>query len=84
MTEYMYKGFKIVYKTVYEQETNLFKAQGYVMSYLDKELSVFQKFQTVNISDTIVDKEIQKLIENYIDFEWKEYKVCADIQVKSI
>ena len=83
MAEYMYKGFKIVYQTGFEQATNLFKADGCIMSYRDKKLSASQKFHTENISDSIVDKEIQKLIENYIDFEWKEFKVCSDIQVKN-
>lgn len=75
MAQYIYKGFKVFYdiKPV-SGSTNLYKADGYVVCCLDKKgLTPPQKFHTEYRTKTEVQNEIRRLLENYVDFEWKEF-----------
>ncbi|CDZ76099.1 hypothetical protein BN59_00363 [Legionella massiliensis] len=75
MTEYDYKSFKIHYE-IHPDKTkkNLYTADGYICCTLDQGVPVLpRQFHTEYITRDGVQKEIRKLIENYIDFEWQEF-----------
>lgn len=75
MIEYIYKGFKISYKVVSGSiEKQLFKADGSLTYLLDTPKSFKpQKFHTEYSSHAGAEHEIKKLLENYIDFELKNF-----------
>lgn len=75
MAEYAYKGFKIYYEvTPSKTVQGLYQATGYVMCSVHEQApTLSQKFQTEYPTKIGVRKEIKKLIETYIDFEWKEF-----------
>ena len=73
--EYIYKGFKISYDVMpsgVEQQT--FKADG-SLTYLLNMPKTFppQKFHTEYSSFAGAEHEIKKLLENYVDFELKNF-----------
>lgn len=74
MTEYVHKGFKISY-AIKPLENGLYQAHGYVVCQVDEDggPSLTQKFRTEYPTKHGVEKEIKKIIEKYIDFEWKEF-----------
>ena len=75
MIEYIYKGFKISYHiATADSATNIFKADGSV-SYLLNMPKSFRptKFHTEHSTQTGAEHEIKKLLENYVDFELKNY-----------
>lgn len=75
MTVYNYKKFKIHYNIQGDKtKKNLYTADGYVLCSPDQEdTDLKQCFHTEYTTREGVQKEIKRLIENYIDFEWKEF-----------
>jgi len=74
MTEYVYKGFKVYYEVALVEESNSYGACGHVVSFLDKDgLCLTEKFQTVSTKKDEAQREIKKLIEDYIDFEYEQF-----------
>ncbi|WP_133127633.1 hypothetical protein [Legionella nagasakiensis] len=77
MTEYIYRGFKISYKiitTEIEQNLNLYKADGTVTYLLSRPKSFLPvKFHTEYDTYAGAEHEIKKLLENYVDFELKNF-----------
>lgn len=76
MPEYVYKGFKIHYeiKSVQQSDENLYEAYGYVVNDMEGHaLLSSQKFHTVFPTKVGVQHQIKKIIEDYIDFEWREF-----------
>jgi hypothetical protein len=73
--EYIYKGFKISYKIARaELEKNTYKADGSV-SYLLNMPKTFapKKFHTEYDTHAGAEHEIKKLLENYVNFELKNF-----------
>jgi len=73
--EYIYKGFKISYNvTTTAHSKTTFKADG-ALTYLLNMPENFppQKFHTEDNSYNGAEHEIRKLLENYIDFELKNF-----------
>lgn len=75
MTEYDYKGFTIVYKiSAAKKNSNLFQAEGYARCSVDQNNPApSKKFHTEYPSQAGVKAEIKKLVEHYVDFEWKKF-----------
>ncbi|HGK6671919.1 TPA: hypothetical protein ACPSKE_001997 [Legionella feeleii] len=74
MTEYTSKGFKVCYD-IKPTESNLYRAEGEVFFY-NKDSSdpcLLQKFHTEHPTKTGAQTEIKRLIDDYIDFEWRKY-----------
>ncbi len=73
MIEYIYKGFKLSY-TILPTEHTSFRADG-ALTYLLKQSICFKpkKFCTEYPSSTGAEHEIKKLLENYVNFELKNY-----------
>lgn len=79
MSEYQYKGFHIRYEIKPVNSTSpLYLADGCINRY--KQKGVGQKFHTENTSFASAKRDLTKLIEDYIDFEWKEFHACADLE----
>jgi hypothetical protein len=74
MATYTYKGFEVVYEIEkVAPEGNLYKADAHVIPKDDcNNLDVLTRFHTEFPTRTGVQKEIKKLIQNYIDFEWRK------------
>lgn len=73
MQEYSYKGFKIEYE-IKENDPDSFQASARVVCYADNQNQIIsQQFQTSSDSEVRAQKEIKRLVKNYIDFEWKEF-----------
>lgn len=81
MTEYSYKGFRVFYDIKpSEDSSHLYAADGYVANHMDEKAPVMsKKFHTEHPTKGGAKKEIKKLTEDYIDFEWQEFHECADI-----
>lgn len=74
MTEYIYKRFKVYYEIVPFAENTEYRAKAYVINYMDKNgPSLTEKFQTSSPCHDEAQREIKKLIERYIDFEYQQY-----------
>ncbi|KTD36563.1 hypothetical protein Lnau_1547 [Legionella nautarum] len=75
MIEYNYKNFQVHYDIELDKKsTKLYRADGYIVNSLDKKNPVLaRKFHTEHRTKKGVVAEIKRLIENYIDFEWKEF-----------
>ena len=72
MIEYSYKGFQISYEINLSKD-HLYKADGKAIKQ-DKKIGCSpQKFHTEALTEAGAKAEIKKLIENYVDFEWKEF-----------
>lgn len=71
MQEYSYKGFKIMFE-ISHPENEHYQANARCFSKED-ENPLPQRFQTISDSKIKVEDEIKRLVENYIDFEWKEF-----------
>ena len=75
MIEYIYKGFKISYKILpIEFDKITYKADGSV-TYLLNVPKTFapKRFHTEYATHTGAEHEIKKLLENYVDFELKNF-----------
>lgn len=77
MTEYIYKGFKLSYsiaKIEQDSELSRHKADGHAI-YLLNQPDAFDpvKFHTESESAEGAEYEIRKLLENYVNFELKNY-----------
>ncbi|ARG96785.1 hypothetical protein [Legionella micdadei] len=72
MPEYSYRGFIISYK-INVSKDNLYKADGKVVKQGKDASGIAQKFHTESLTESGAKKEIKKLIENYVDFEWEEF-----------
>lgn len=85
MNEYIYKGFKISYRIVETvAQENLYKADGSVIYLLDPEKSLAPvKFHTEYDSYSGAEYEIKKLLENYIDFELKNFNEMKVEKIRS-
>ena len=75
MIEYIYKGFKISYKIMAaEFEKNTYKADGSLTYLLNIPKSFTPKhFHTEYDTHAGAEHEIKKLLENYVDFELKNF-----------
>ncbi len=75
MTEYIYKGFKVHYLIKQDKkEPSSYNAKGSVICYIKGDgPTLSQKFQTEGPSKNFVQNEIKKMINSYIEFEWKQY-----------
>ena len=75
MIEYIYKGFMISYKiTPAALENNSFQADGSVTYLLNRPKSFSsQQFHTEFTTHVGAEHEIKKLLENYVDFELKNF-----------
>lgn len=79
MVEYLYKGFKVSYNIKpIKNQTKLYEAEGYVARLADPEPVQRKRFHTESTSMQGVTAEIKKLLENYIDFEWREFHEIHD------
>lgn len=79
--EYVYKGFKVSYNIELDKTSgHLFKANGYAECLVGKEQSTQppRKFHTEYSTLVGVQTQIKKLVEDYIDFEWEEFKKMHD------
>lgn|GEM_PF-1005049 len=75
MIEYIYKGFKVSYKIVTpDLKKSPFKADG-SLTYLLNVPKYFtpQKFYTEDETYAGAEHEIKKLLENYVNFELKNF-----------
>ena len=75
MIEYIYKGFMISYKILpAEFDKTMYKADGSV-TYLLNMPKTFspKKFHTEYATHTGAEHEIKKLLENYVNFELKNF-----------
>ena len=75
MVEYIYKGFKVSYKIISaEFEKNTYKANGSLTYLLNIPTSFTPKqFHTEYNTYAGAEHEIKKLLENYVDFELKNF-----------
>lgn len=75
MIEYIFKGFKMSYKIVAaEFEKNTYKAEGSVSYLLNMPKSFMpKKFHTEYITQAGAEYEIKKLLEDYVNFELKNF-----------
>ena len=75
MIEYIYKGFKLSYKiTATEPEKNNFKADGALIYLLNTPKTFLpKKFHTEYETHIGAEHEIKKLLENYVNFELKNF-----------
>lgn len=81
MTEYKYRQFKIHYNVRTDKTQNLYTADGYISN--PSGSAPYRKFHTEYTSKAGVQAEIKKLIEKYIDFEWREfYEMNEEAAVK--
>ena len=73
MIEYIYRGFKISYR-IEPTENNTYAATGHVIYLLNapKPFPV-KKFHTEYATFVGTEHEIKKLLENYVDFELKNF-----------
>jgi len=80
MTEYVYRGFKVSYNVeAIKNSGQLYRADAYALCIMDNKKTVLpKKFHTEYSSLTGVQAEIKKMVEDYIDFEWKEYEKMHD------
>lgn len=75
MTEYIYKGLKIVYTLEpHKNESHLFGSTGFVVDPKEPSHAVLARFHTDYNTLNGAKTAIRKLIENYIDFEWHQSK----------
>ena len=75
MIEYIYKGFKLSYKiTSPDRKKNTFKADG-ALTYLLNMPKTFtpKQFYTEYETHAGAEHEIKKLLENYVNFELKNF-----------
>ncbi|MFA5959505.1 MAG: hypothetical protein WC785_03220 [Tatlockia sp.] len=73
MAEYSYRGFNITYQ-VDSKDHRLYKANGKAIKSEEKTTpNNARKFHTEHPTENGAKKAIKKLIEDYVDFEWKEY-----------
>ncbi|WP_028388743.1 hypothetical protein [Legionella fairfieldensis] len=79
MSEYTYRGFKICYQIKKDPGTQLYKADGFIVSTMDDGEKIDSKFHTEALSNKKAENEIKKIIEKFIDFEWHEYIECCDL-----
>lgn len=84
MVQYLYKGFKVFYRVKpLESDSKLYQADGHVICDVDqKDSPLCQKFHTEYPTLMGVENEIKKLLENYIDFEWLEFKEMDTDEIK--
>lgn len=75
MIEYIYRGFKISYKMEpAAHEKKSYKAAGHATYLLSKPKSFVSKtFQTEYDTHSSTEHEIRTLLENYVDFELKNF-----------
>ena len=75
MIEYIYKGFKISYQIhATPLDHNIYKADGSVAYLLNIPKSFSpKKFHTEFSTHLGAEHEIKKLLENYVDFELKNF-----------
>lgn len=74
MIEYIYRGFKISYKIAADSEKNTYKADGSLTYLLNVPKSfTSKKFHTEYDTHHGAEHEIKKLLENYVDFELKNF-----------
>lgn len=74
MIEYIYKGFKISYKVIPANfENKTFNANGSATYLLNAPKFAHQKFHTEDNTQTGAEHEIKKLLENYVNFELKNF-----------
>jgi hypothetical protein len=73
MAKYMYRGFEVFYRIdESKNDKNLFGSYGYVRKPGSSEYPL-AKFHTDCPSKVEVQAEIKRLIENYVDFEWRQF-----------
>ena len=75
MVEYSYRGFNITYEvdSTDNKENKLYRANGKAVRSEEDKTSAAKKFHTEHPTESGAKKAIKKLIEDYVDFEWKEY-----------
>lgn len=75
MIEYIYRGFKLSYKIdSAHHENKLYKATGHATCLLDNPASCTPaRFQTEYNSHDSTEHEIRSMLENYVNFELKNY-----------
>ncbi len=75
MIEYIYKGFMISYKIASaEFDKNNYRADGSVTYLLNRPKSFTpKKFHTEYTTHAGAEHEIKKLLENYVNFELKNF-----------
>jgi hypothetical protein len=74
MAEYFYKGFKIFYD-IKQAKNELYQATAHIICSVEHEApALTQKFHTEYPTKQGVQKEIKQIIEDYIDFEWAEFR----------
>ncbi len=84
MTEYIYREFKISYSIIEELENKLYKADGAVYYLLAKPKSLIPvHFHTEYETRSGAEHEIKKLLENYVDFELKNFHEMTLEKTKS-
>ncbi|MFW2534951.1 hypothetical protein [Legionella sp. 29fVS95] len=74
MTEYTSKGFRVCYD-IKPTESNLYHAEGEVFFYTKDSSNpcLLQKFHTEHPTKIGAKTEIKRLIDDYINFEWKKH-----------
>jgi hypothetical protein len=75
MTQYVYRGFKLSYHVEPAGESsNLYKADGHAVRPAKRNRTSPQKFHTEHPTKKGAENEIKRLLEEYIDFEWHEFR----------
>jgi len=81
MTTYAYKGFTVIYEIHRSNDSEIYKADGTVIPEGENTSPTRStKFHTEYPSRIGVKKEIKKLIENYINFEWEKLLEMKQMQ----
>lgn len=75
MIEYIYRGFKISYNVIADAtQQNFYQAGGSAVYLMNSPKNLLpQKFHTEYNTYAGAEYEIKKLLENYVDFELKNF-----------
>lgn len=78
MTKYRYKDFDTVYDVIFSIELNQYEARGAVIRMESGKLTYRREFRTEDPTLKGAEKEIKRLMKDFIDFEWQQFKLVHE------
>ena len=75
MNKYVYKQFEVIYEIKINPQNTLYEAHAYAICLANKQNPLMaHEFSTEAKTWDEAETELKKLVNNYIDFEWKQSK----------
>jgi hypothetical protein len=84
VSKFYFKGFELSYVITYSTQFNYYEARGEVNRIEKGEITFSREFRTEVFTYQGAEEEIKKLMKEFVEFEWQQFKLLGEDSLRTI